>query len=671
MALFAPVANSLFNSFSCRVFLLPLVGALAIAALAACGSDPEPTPVPPPAAEATTVNAQPSAAIEQPIQEAGPPAVPSDGEPSREPASAPPREPANTPAPTLAPINLGPAHTRKPQEAPTVSPGGDAAGAGESSAGGAGTGESQSPASDSLTLADFGPDTTFGEVFSNFSEAEQSCVRNELGAERLDQILEQPISAEDLDATPATIIDCVSEDTGRWLLVAILSAQFGGLSEVQEICLYELVGSFALSDLVKGMAPEPDPEHGMLMMSFGLGMIGCIPELAQSMGGPAGDMTAAEDPFAQDPSPLWSFSTRGWVIPAPAVADGVVYAGSDDHSLYALTADTGELVWSFNASDVIRSTPKVVDGRVFFGSNDNHIYALDAAAGTELWRFDTGEWVQSSPAVGGGRVYFGAYSEGDRRVHALDAATGEVVWVGQHPFPIGAEHTPTVIGDKVYAPGAEYGTFYVLDAATGEVAWQAEVGSYVESAPTVINGVVYLTVVNQAYAFREATGEVIWEVNTEEFPARDFPALVVDGVYYLAPSNTVYALDANTGEEKWSYESSMLSTAPVVDNGVLYGASGDAEYLFALDTDTGEELWTETTEDFTVNALTVEEGILYGELSNGQLVAADATSGIPVWSFDKGGFSDVRGYTVVDGVVYSAGPNNSVYAHRSPYSPSE
>ena len=142
--------------------------------------------------------------------------------------------------------------------------------------------------------------------------------------------------------------------------------------------------------------------------------------------------------------------------------------------------------------------------------------------------------------------------------------------------------------------------------------------------------------------------------------------MIVDGVYYLTPSSQMYALDLATGEEIWSYESGMLSTAPIIVDGVLYGASGEGGTIFALDSKTGEPLWTEATGDNTVNALTSVDGILYGELSNGQLIAADSESGVPLWSFEKGGFSDLRGYTVADGVVYSAGPNNSVYAHRAP-----
>ena len=351
---------------------------------------------------------------------------------------------------------------------------------------------------------------------------------------------------------------------------------------------------------------------------------------------------------------------------APAVAEGTLYAGSDDHSLYALDSETGELLWSFATGDVIRSIPALDSGTVFFGSNDNHIYALDAATGTELWRYDTGDWVQYTPEVRDGKVYVGAHSDGDRLVHALDATTGEVVWTAGQPFPIGAQHKPTAIGDRVYAQGAEYGQFFALEAANGQVAWQAEVSGYVESAPTIVDGAVYLTVANRAYAFNEETGEVIWEVNTEEFPARDFPALLVDGIYYLAPSSKVYALDAANGEERWSYEAAMLSTAPVVKDGVLYGTSGDAGTVFALNAATGQEIWKESTEGQVIQSLTVADGALYGESDSGALIAAAGDSGIPVWTFEKGGFSDVRSYTVADGVVYSAGPNNSVYAHRAP-----
>ena len=633
-----------------RAVVLALLGLLAIATLTACGSEPEPKTATGAPDSAATSNAAPT------FEPQAAPAAAIDAPPAEvtipEPTAV---KPTPIRFPAANPFLVPPVPTQVAQPEP-----------GPAQTGPEGN-EAEGPAM-GLAYTDFGPDTTWGDVYETLSEGEKSCIRAEMGEERLNQILEQPFAVEGLEGEPITVLSCISDDAAREILLANMAAQFGGLNDEQEVCLQELLGNFSPVELAQALgSSEPTPEAAMMMLSFGLGMVACVPELAQE-GGPGGPLEdeGPDSGVLQDESLLWSFTTGGWVLTAPAVADGVVYAGSDDHSLYALAADSGELIGSFATGDVIRSTPTIVDGKVFFGSNDNHLYAVDAATGQQLWKYDTGEWVQYSPAVGGGRVYFGAPAGGDRRVHAVDAATGEVAWTSEHPFPIGANHTPTHIGGKVYAQGAEYGEFYALDAATGETAWQAEVGGYVESAPTVIDGVVYLTVINQAYAFNESTGAVIWEFNTEEFPARDFPALVVDGVYYLAPSDKVYALDAATGAELWSYQAGEISTKPVVDEGVVYGASSDGGTVFALDAATGQEIWKESTGGQVIQSLTATDGLLFGESDSGTLIAAAGDSGVPVWTFEKGGFSDVRGYTVVDGVVYSAGPNNSVYAHRAP-----
>ncbi|MGW1942378.1 outer membrane protein assembly factor BamB family protein [Streptomyces goshikiensis] len=52
---------------------------------------------------------------------------------------------------------------------------------------------------------------------------------------------------------------------------------------------------------------------------------------------------------------------------------------------------------------------------------DRKVYALDAATGTSRWIHITGGAVLSSPAVVDGTVYIGS---DDRKVYALDAATG-------------------------------------------------------------------------------------------------------------------------------------------------------------------------------------------------------------------------------------------------------
>ena len=59
-------------------------------------------------------------------------------------------------------------------------------------------------------------------------------------------------------------------------------------------------------------------------------------------------------------------------------------------------------------------------GTVYVGSWDRKVYALDAATGRPGWAYATGSFVISGPAVAGGTVYVGSY---DHKVYALDAGS--------------------------------------------------------------------------------------------------------------------------------------------------------------------------------------------------------------------------------------------------------
>ena len=110
--------------------------------------------------------------------------------------------------------------------------------------------------------------------------------------------------------------------------------------------------------------------------------------------------------------PLWTASTGGGIHSAPAVANGVVYVGSDDGKLYAF--DTGgNLLWTARIAaggGFMYSSPAVANGVVYVG-----LYAFDATGNTNcsgtpktctpLWTGGTGGNIASSPAVSNGMVY--------------------------------------------------------------------------------------------------------------------------------------------------------------------------------------------------------------------------------------------------------------------------
>src|SRR5438132_5719617 len=103
-------------------------------------------------------------------------------------------------------------------------------------------------------------------------------------------------------------------------------------------------------------------------------------------------------------SPLWATPTGGNVFSSPAVAAGVVYAGSEDHSLYALDAATGAVLWTAPTGDVIEASPAVRNGLVYVGSFDGGVYAFHAngcgqATCSPVWDYGTQGPIFSSPAV--------------------------------------------------------------------------------------------------------------------------------------------------------------------------------------------------------------------------------------------------------------------------------
>ncbi|HEY8697321.1 MAG TPA: PQQ-binding-like beta-propeller repeat protein [Rhizomicrobium sp.] len=87
------------------------------------------------------------------------------------------------------------------------------------------------------------------------------------------------------------------------------------------------------------------------------------------------------------------------VYSSPAIANGVVFVGCHDYSLYALDAtDLFNTLWySIDAKDHIGSSPAVANGMVYVGSNDHRLfaYALNAG-GNSVYRNDRKAPVVSS-----------------------------------------------------------------------------------------------------------------------------------------------------------------------------------------------------------------------------------------------------------------------------------
>jgi quinohemoprotein ethanol dehydrogenase len=135
------------------------------------------------------------------------------------------------------------------------------------------------------------------------------------------------------------------------------------------------------------------------------------------------------------------------------------------------------------------TAPVAVDGVLYFAAGSSHVHALDAASGKLLWQYDSrsreiagpelrGAWGSRGIAYAGGLVFTGTM---DGRLIALDAKTGKLAWSvqtttkGDGRYISGA---PWVFKDKVvvghggadYAPVRGYVTAY--DQKTGKQDWR-------------------------------------------------------------------------------------------------------------------------------------------------------------------------------------------------------
>jgi len=142
----------------------------------------------------------------------------------------------------------------------------------------------------------------------------------------------------------------------------------------------------------------------------------------------------------------WNFTTGSYAASSPAIANGVVYAGSDDFNVYALNATSGAKLWAFPTGGTVDSSPAVANGVVYVGSNDGNLYALYANNGTKLWNYTTGGPGASSPAVANGVVC--CASAGN--VYALNASYGTLLWRQQPPGGPTESASPAVANGSVY-----------------------------------------------------------------------------------------------------------------------------------------------------------------------------------------------------------------------------
>jgi eukaryotic-like serine/threonine-protein kinase len=265
-----------------------------------------------------------------------------------------------------------------------------------------------------------------------------------------------------------------------------------------------------------------------------------------------------------------------------------------------------KLLWKFHTDNMVRSTPAVADGTVYAGSNDRHLYALDAKSGRRRWAFATRGGVASSPLVSDGRVWF---TDATNSIYALHSGTGHLIWkvaTGRDLPVVGGwdfyQSSPT-LADGVLFIGSGDGNLYALKASTGQRVWTFTTRGRVHTSPAVWGRyVVFGSMDGALYALDRGTGNLLWKYQTDTRPP--FP---MTGVFIGSPTiaadiglvfagcrdGHLYAFDVATGKLRWRLDeqSSWVVSTPAYENGVVYASTSDTRLIEAVDARTGRILW--------------------------------------------------------------------------------
>ncbi len=265
-------------------------------------------------------------------------------------------------------------------------------------------------------------------------------------------------------------------------------------------------------------------------------------------------------------------------LPEPYVnADWSQPGGSAAHAMYHLSLSANpRRVWSADvgagSGDVAQllAQPIVVGETVYTMDSRSVVSAFNAASGARLWRVDLADRDEDGIYFGGGitsnngKIFV---STGFARVFALDAATGELLWIHKAPSPM--RGAPVADDGRVFVVTLD-NQLLVLNDDTGERLWnnvgvQESAGLLGSASPAVSrNTVVVPYSSGEVLALLTDDGRQLWSENLSAVrrldPLADIAQVrglpVIDRELVLAVSHAgrMLAVDLRQGVRAWQAE---------------------------------------------------------------------------------------------------------------------
>ena len=272
-----------------------------------------------------------------------------------------------------------------------------------------------------------------------------------------------------------------------------------------------------------------------------------------------------------------------------SVEGAFLYATNGLGDVGALNVANGSVVWKKRPGGPLRGAPTVANGNVFAMSQDNQLFALKAADGNVEWSEAAavqlaGVFGVAAPAVAQGTVVAG-FSSGDLNAYRYE--NGRTVW--QDALSRTSINTsvgtlsdidadPVIDQGRVFAVG-QGGRMVSLELVTGQRLWEMNVAGI--STPWV-SGEWLFVVTDEAklLCIARATGKVRWSTPLQRYRKEKSkngpvswsgPVLAGDRLILASSEGQMVSVGATDGKVQSTTKiGAPVFLSPVVANSTLY-----------------------------------------------------------------------------------------------------